>query len=147
MIEKQNDLIILTTPDTEFILREYAYGTEILYYGKRLRNIEGIEISSLINRLVAHTSTNNYSTYSTVISYFGDGNDKEPFLKIVNADGNFTNKFFYRGCNIGDYKIIDDKLPQAYDGEKTLTLVYLDDAHKIRVNLYISATFSLFRQK
>ena len=141
MIEKQNDLIILTTPNTEFILREYEYGTEILYYGKRLKNIKGIEVSSLINRRVAYTSTNNYSAYSTVISYFGDGNDNEPFLKIVNANGNFTNKFSYRGCDIGDYKILDDKLPQAYDGEKTLTLVYRDDAHKIRVNLYIS-TFS-----
>lgn len=80
MISFNDGILKIETAHTAMLIKEHDTFAELLYYGKKLNNITGVSALGILKRTNAHASVDNYDTYNTLCSFFGDGNDQKKFL-------------------------------------------------------------------
>ena len=85
-------------------------------------------------------SNQDYNNDFLISSSFGNGNNAEPSMLMVNSDDSFTNRFFFKKVNI----LKESKLPfgpHPRDILETLEIIEEDEAAKLELHIY----YSLFK--
>lgn len=137
MITFKDGFIKIDTANTTMLIRERGDFAELFYYGVKLNDVTGGGALGIINRVNAHASVDNYDTRNTLFSFFGDGNDKEEYVRLINSDGNFTNKFVYAGHE-SVTAFPDIGLPTAHGAKDCVALCYEDKIHAVKLKIYIA---------
>ncbi|MBR1508184.1 MAG: alpha-galactosidase [Eubacterium sp.] len=141
MIKKKNDLIILHTEHTSYVMRVLPSGhVEHLYYGKRIHVSRG-ESALFEKHEFPPGDTSVYSDehkkYSLndmrlEMSSYGKGDHREPFIEASDANGSLTLDFTYDSTLVKSGKVQMETLPGSYgDNSEVDTLtIYLRDLQR-----------------
>lgn len=137
-LETLNSLLIFEIKP--FIFDDPAFNSEdkkIItqrYYGpKKDLGVLSIE-KSLMN---PGGSNYDYNDNNLIYSYFGDGNNNETSLLILNSDNSYTNRFYYKEAKIinGGVSV---KGPHTRNVKETLDIVEVDVTSKLELHHYYS---------
>lgn len=129
MILQNNQIFILQTVHTTYAFHVLPSGhLEHLYYGRKIRVKEPLEIDSIVALVEKHAftpgSSNSYSKehmnfsledMRLEISGYGKGDIREPFIEVIHADGSYTCDFVYDSFSIEVGKDAYETLPGSYD--------------------------------
>lgn len=136
MITIEKNIIKADTRGNTLLLKTHGIFCEILYCGKRIDNIKGIEYLSVINRIDGFASVDNYNAYNGIFSFFGDGNDMQPFVLVHNSDGSDLSKFEFLRAEIV-CGVTDCPVPRAKGSGATVALRFYDAFNAVEVTLFI----------
>ncbi|MBO6280307.1 MAG: alpha-galactosidase [Bacilli bacterium] len=147
MIRFDNEFIYLETPNTllVFEIKDYIYddpsfneeGNKLItqrYYGPKSRYKEIKPEESKMNPFGA---CYDYDSNNLIYSYFGNGNNSDTSLLILNSDNSFTNRFYFREAKVikGGVDIVG---PHARNIKETLDIVEVDESSAIELHHYYS---------
>ncbi len=128
MIKFNNDIIKLDTPHTSLILKICERYVEQLYYGKRIKDADNYECLGVRKEYENRPSVDDTVTAKTTISFAGQGNSREEFVRLVHDDTSFDNRFVYDNYRIFDGAPSLENLPAAHGTGRTLEITYKDVA-------------------
>ena len=87
--------------------------------------------------LLPHGSSQDFNNDFLISSSYGNGNNSEPSLLIINSDNSFTNRFFFKKANI-----IKEPTwpfgPHPRNVLETLEIIEVDDSAKLELHIYYS---------
>ncbi len=142
MIRQINDTFILETDKTTYAFRVLDTGyLEHLYYGRKIHiaDEDGAVASALFEKHEYAPGINNvydgtradfsFNDMRLEFSANGKGDNREPFIEVVHADGSRTSDFIFESAKIVKGKKMLDTLPSSYDekGECSGLIVTLFD--------------------
>ena len=147
MIRLEKDFIYLETLNTllvfeikPFIYDDPHFNSEDKklitqrYYGPK-KDLRGLKASD--NKMNNPGSNRDYNNDNLIYSYFGDGNNNETSLLILNSDNSYTNRFYFKEVKIikGGVEI---KGPHTRNVKETLDIVEVDVTSKLELHHYYS---------
>ena len=151
MIRQFNDTFILETDNTSYAFRVLDTGyLEHLYYGRKihLAGDTGAAASALfekhefapgINNVYEGTRTDfSFNDMRLEFSANGKGDNREPFIEVVHADGSRTSDFIFESAKIIKGKKMLDTLPSSYDEKEEcsgLVVTLFDRNYDLAVEL------------
>lgn len=144
MIKVDNNFIFLETKNTLLIfeIKDYCYeygvsrGDKIIvqrYYGLK-KDFNSLKNSKAL--LCPHGSCQDYNFDFNISSSFGDGNNSEFSLLILNSDNTFVNRFFYKDFSIVKEKVMDG--PRTRNVKETIDIVTYDKVANLELHHYYS---------
>ncbi|MCR5799738.1 MAG: alpha-galactosidase [Lachnospiraceae bacterium] len=145
MIKRSEDTFILSTENTTYAFRILKEGiAEHIYYGRRINLDTGAE--ALFEKqefapgnnamYVADNPALSLNNLCTEISGEGKGDMRQPFIRLVRADGSRTSDLIYESAEITKGKPKSDILPVSHDetGEvDRLRIIYKDRTYGERL--------------
>lgn len=129
MIRSANNTFVIDTDNTTYAFRVLDCGyLEHLYYGKKIRLIDDSgEVTDALNEKHEFVPGNNnvYKSNTTFslndmrleFSANGKGDNREPFIDVIHADGSRTSDFTFESAKITNEKMALDTLPSSYAPE------------------------------
>ena len=149
MIKIMGDFILLETKNNYllFEIKKYYYNNEEFnkndkffvtqrYFGVK----KELDFTPIEPHILPAGSCQDTNNDFLIFSSFGNGNNAEPSLLMVNSDNSFTNRFFFKKANI----IKESKLPfgpHPRDIDETLEIIEEDEFAKLELHIY----YSLFK--
>ncbi len=151
MIRQIDNAFILETENTTYAFRVLDTGyLEHLYFGPKIRICDGdtAVLDALTEKHEFIPGNNNsydnersnftFNDMRLEFSANGKGDNREPFIEVVHADGSRTSDFFFESAKITDEKKPLDTLPSSYDeGSDScdLTVTLFDKSYDLAVEL------------
>lgn len=126
--------IKLDTPETTLLID--GQSGENLYYGKKIADAEKYPFR--IKRREYFPAIDDIHRENDMISFFGNGNNRQFQLELQDDKGNYTQEFVL--TDVSRREIAPKGLPSAHGNDKTVVFTYTD-----RVGgLILSAVYTLF---
>lgn len=151
MIRHIGNAFILDTANTTYAFRVLEIGyLEHLYYGRKIRIEDDDEgaVDALIEKHEfvpgnnnVYDSNNGSFTLNDIRLEFstrGKGDNREPFLEIINTDGSRTSDFVFEDAKITGHKEPMSTLPSSYDEDREgsgLVITLFDRNSELAVEL------------
>lgn len=151
MIRQIDNAFILETDNCTYAFRVLDTGyLEHLYYGPKITICDGssVLIDALFEKHEFVPGNNNvydnkrgnftFNDMRLEFSANGKGDNREPFIEVVHADGTRTSDFFFESAKISDDKKELDTLPSSYDSANKacdLTVTLFDKSYDLAVEL------------
>ena len=143
--QEKQQLFHLTTPNTSYVM-SLADGKYLghLYYGKKLTDTTGMEMSFRLNEFPFSPAVNArfkirfMQNFPFEYSYYGTGDYREPCLCVENEHGQNGVELNYHSFEILPGKIVPDGLPHVRGSEDccdTLDILLADDVLGLDVHL------------
>ena len=158
MIRQINDTFILETKNTSYVFAVTNTGhPEHLYYGRKIRLCddsdtftealrEKHEFAPGCNNVYENGKTDmSLNDIRLEFSANGKGDNREPFIEVVHADGSRTSDFVFESARIHKGKKPLDTLPSSYDekGECSGLIVTLFDRN---YSLAVELSYYVFEE-
>ena len=137
MIKIDNNIIKIDTLKTTLLLKKHSKFIEKIYYGPYLNDQENYDILSRLDIEDYHGSMDDETSYLSIFSSTGDGNNTESLIKIKDENNRFTFRFTPVDVNLITNHVVVD-FPQGRNKEQTLKITYKELSSDIFVNQYIS---------
>ncbi len=151
MVRIVNNTFVIDTDNTTYAFRVLDCGyLEHLYYGKKIRLIDddGEVTNALTEKHDVVPGNNNvYNESNTTFSLNdmrlefsanGKGDNREPFIEVIHADGSRTSDFTFDSAKITNEKIGLDTLPSSHDESgkcSGLIVTLVDRSYSLAVEL------------
>lgn len=151
MIRQIGDAFVLDTDNTTYAFRVLEIGyLEHLYYGRKIRiEDDPGDIDALIEKHEFVPGNNNIYDSDNAgftlndirleFSSKGKGDNREPFIEVINSDGSRTSDFRFEGAKITDKKEPMSTLPSSYDDDRKcsgLIVTLADRNYDLAVELH-----------
>lgn len=104
------------------------------YFGPKIE-IGSLEASSQV--VPPRGSTWDYNKDPIISSSFGNGNNSEVSILVLNSDNSYTNRFYFKDAIVINGGV-DVKGPHARDIIETLDIVEYDEVSKLELHTYYS---------
>ena len=150
MIRQYGTAFVLDTANTTYAFRVTDIGyLEHLYYGRKVRLVDGAGVLTGAVTEKHDFAPGNNNVYNEVTPYTlndmrlefsanGKGDNREPFIEVIHADGSRTSDFVYERAVIVDKKKPLDTLPSSYCGKDDcsgLIVTLVDRSYDLAVEL------------
>ena len=151
MIKHIDGVFILDTKNTTYAFRITDIGyAEHLYYGKKIRICDDGEVLTDALTEKHEFVPGNNNVYDNDRSNFtlndmrlemsstGKGDNREPFIEVIHADGSRTSDFVFESFNISDEKTPIETLPSSFDEKREdsdLVVTFADKGYDLAVEL------------
>ncbi len=151
MIKQIDNAFVLETDNSTYAFRVLDTGyLEHLYYGPKITICDdsSMVIDALFEKHEFVPGNNNvydnkrgnftFNDMRLEFSANGKGDNREPFIEVVHADGTRTSDFFFESAKITDDKKELDMLPSSFDSANKacdLTVTLFDKSYDLAVEL------------
>ena len=137
MIKQIKNFVKIDTANTTLLLRIDSV-PEIVHYGKKLSDAEDYPFWEYGKDFPMVSSASDYCGRKCILSFSGDGNNRETMLHALSSDGNGSLRLRLKEVKTGIPKPVFCGMPSSFDCEDTVVFVYEDAAFSMVVEQYFS---------